>query len=291
MIATDASLLAVPSLFPPPRHTLPLSAALPLQRAEQASAVPGNRLWSALASLAPLLPASELVLLRSGARLMYADQCCPHVYFPCTTAVSLLLTTQQGKSCQVGMIGNDGVVGVQGLMGNRWMPYEAVVCSSGLARRVSVAALARECAPGTPGGELLLRDAQAQTAQMAYAAVCCQHHNVEQRTCRLLLQAFDAADGGELRLTHELMSECLGVRRESISMVAHRLHQERVISYTRGRIALVDRAALEARSCECYAVVKNDLTAMFDQGLGASGVRHPAQTRGRHAPRTHVAAC
>ena len=100
-----------------------------------------------------------------------------------------------------------------------------------------------------------------------------------------------AADGGELRLTHELMSECLGVRRESISMVAHRLHQERVISYTRGRIALVDRAALEARSCECYAVVKNDLTAMFDQGLGASGVRHPAQTRGRHAPRTHVAAC
>ena len=246
-----------------------------------------NRLWACLTSgeRERLLPRSELVSLKPGMQLMHADQVCTHVFFPCSATVSLILTTLEGKSCQVGMVGNDGMVGVHGVIGGQRMPYEAVVRTAGTAQRISVGAMVSECGRGSEGQDLFLRYSHALMAQMAYAVVCCQHHSVEQRTCRLLLQAFDAV-GDELHMTHELMAECVGVRRESITGVAHRLHQDGVISYSRGRILMSDRSALQSRSCECYRAVKQELESVFQHdALGASGQRRMGHHRsvGAHA--------
>lgn len=248
---------------------------------------PTNRLWGSLsgAALERLLPASEVVTLRPGSRLMHAEQGCSHVYFPCTATVSLILTTKAGHTCEVGMVGNEGMVGVQMVAGAPTAPYDAVVRTAGIARRLSVSAVAAECGPGSADAKLFMRYSQALMAQMAYAAVCCQHHNVEQRTCRLLLQGFDAA-GDELRMTQETMAECLGVRRESVTSVAARLCRDGVISYSRGHIFMSDRPGLEERCCECYAAVKQELESMFGQAACVPAHRHEA---GPSAPRLQLA--
>ena len=242
-------------------------------------APPDNRLWACLTPehRGRMLPRSELVQLKPGMQLMRAEQTCTHVYFPCSATVSLILTTQAGKSCQVGMVGNEGMVGIHGVVGTQRMPYEAVVRTAGSARRIHVQTILNECGRGSDGADLFLRYSQALTAQIAYSVVCCQHHSVEQRISRLLLQAFDAV-GDELLLTHELLSECVGVRRETITVVAHRLHRDGIISYTRGRIVMCNRAALRQRSCECYAAVKRELESVFvDERYGSSQRRraHP----------------
>lgn len=243
------------------------------------SAQHANRLLYALSALSAdgierVLPMAELVSLKPGMRLMQAEQTPSHVYFPCSATVSLILTTHQGQTCQVGMIGAEGMVGVQGVVGAMRMPYDAVVSTPGVAQRMSVAALVAQCGPGSAGGALFVRYSQALMAQMAYSVACCQHHNVEQRTCRLLLQGFDAS-GRELCMTHESMAELLGVRRESVTGVANRLSNDGVISYRRGCISLGDRAALQSRSCECYAAVKHELEMTF-QGAAPPSTRWPA---------------
>ena len=225
-----------------------------------------NRLWAWLPSVQRerLMQQAQWVTLNRGTTLMHAAQACKHVYLPCSATVGLILRTTSGKSCQVGLIGNDGMVGVNGIVGGQRIPCEAVVRTPGTARRIAGNALADEFAPGSTGAELFTRYSHVLMVQMAYAAVCCRHHSVEQRTCRLLLQTFDAT-GGDVFLTHEVMAECLGVRRESVSEVASRLHQAGEISYSRGRIAINKLAALHARSCECYAAVKSELASMLDE--------------------------
>ena len=249
-----------------------------------------NRLWGTLsdAALERLLPASEMVTLRPGSRLMHAEQACSHVYFPCTATVSLILTTKAGQSCQVGMVGNEGMVGVQMVAGALAVPYDAVVRTEGVARRLSVSAVAAECGPASAEGRLLMRYSQTLMAQMAYAAVCCQHHSVEQRTCRLLLQSFDAV-GDELRMTQETMAECLGVRRESVTTVAARLCRDNVITYARGHIFMANRSALEARSCECYAAVKHELESIFGQVTRYPAHLHQSVSAVSSSPRLKLA--
>lgn len=221
-----------------------------------------------LAALLAALPATEwqrwvdvmeAVDLPLGRVLCAPGAVASHVYFPATAVVSLMYLTRDGASSEVAVIGNDGLVGYSLLMGGNATPSQAVVQSAGKGFRLPAHFLAGEVERGGPALVTILRYTQALIAQVAQTAACNRHHGIYQQLCRRLLMAMDrGVPAAEVRMTQELASSLLGVRREGITAAALKLQQAGVISYRRGRIAVLDRARLEQRSCECYAVAKNE---------------------------------
>ena len=204
----------------------------------------------------PLLERVEMplgkVLCASGAALT-------HVYFPTSAVVSLLYLTRDGASSEVAVIGNDGLVGYSLLMGGNASLSQAVVQSAGWGYRMSAHFVRAEIERAGPALAVMLRYTQALIAQVAQTAACNRHHGIDQQLCRRLLMALDrGAPTADIRMTQELASSLLGVRREGITAAALKLQQAGIISYRRGRIAVLDRAKLEQRSCECYAVAKRE---------------------------------
>lgn len=181
-----------------------------------------------------------------------------HVIFPATAIVSMLTTLEDGRTAEVAIVGNEGVVGVALFMGGDSMPSRAVVQSAGHGYRVSAAFIKthfENCAPVT---HLLLRFTQALITQMAQTAICNRHHSVDQQLCRWLLFSLDRLPGNEVVMTQELIANMLGVRREGVTEAALKLQSAGVIRYARGRISVLHRPGLEQRSCECYAVVTRE---------------------------------
>ncbi len=197
------------------------------------------------------------VVYEFGAQLNY-------VFFPTTSIVSLLYTMENGSSAEMGLTGNDGVVGIALFMGGGTMPNRAVVQSAGEALRMKAEMLQNEFALGGRFQHLLLRYTQALITQISQTAVCNRLHSVEQQLCRWLLLSHDRVKGNELIMTQELIADMLGVRREGVTVAAGRLHDAGAISYVRGHITILDRQKLEETVCECYQVVKEE----FDRLLG-----------------------
>ncbi len=187
-----------------------------------------------------------------------------YVYFPTTSIVSLLYTMENGISAEMGLTGNDGVVGIALFMGGGTMPNRAVVQSAGGAIRMKAKMLQDEFARGGKFQQLLLRYTQALITQISQTAVCNRLHSVEQQLCRWLLLSHDRVKVDELIMTQELIADMLGVRREGVTVAAGRLQDAGAISYVRGHIKILDRPKLEDTVCECYVVVKNE----FDRLLG-----------------------
>ncbi len=187
-----------------------------------------------------------------------------YVYFPTTSIVSLLYTMENGISAEMGLTGNDGVVGIALFMGGGTMPNRAVVQSAGGAIRMKAKLLQDEFARGGKFQQLLLRYTQALITQISQTAVCNRLHSVEQQLCRWLLLSHDRVKVDELIMTQELIADMLGVRREGVTVAAGRLQDAGAISYVRGHIKILDRQKLEDTVCECYVVVKNE----FDRLLG-----------------------
>jgi len=181
-----------------------------------------------------------------------------HVYFPTTSIVSLLYVMQDGSSAEIAVVGNEGVVGIALFMGGETTPSRAVVQSAGYAYRLKGGRLKDEFERGGPLQYLLLRYTQALITQMAQTAVCNRHHAVEQQLCRWLLLSLDRLPSNELTMTQELIANMLGVRREGVTEAAGKLQAAGLINYSRGKITVLDRPKLEARVCECYAVVKRE---------------------------------
>jgi len=192
-----------------------------------------------------------LVLYESGAPL-------EHVYFPANAIVSLLYVMENGASAEIAVVGNEGLVGISLFMGGDTTPSRAVVQSAGQGFRLPAAAMKEEFDRSGPVMHLLLRYTQALITQMAQTAVCNRHHTLDQQLCRWLLLSLDRLQGNELRMTQELIANMLGVRREGVTAAALHLQQAGLIRYSRGHISVLDRAALERRSCECYGVVKKE---------------------------------
>jgi CRP-like cAMP-binding protein len=194
-----------------------------------------------------------------------------YVYFPTDSIVSLLYTMENGTSAEMGLTGNEGVVGIALFMGGGTMPNRAVVQSAGGALRMKATVLQDEFARGGKFQQLLLRYTQALITQISQTAVCNRLHAVEQQLCRWLLLSHDRVSGDELLMTQELIADMLGVRREGVTVAAGHLHDVGAISYVRGRITILDRRKLEEIVCECYKVVKDE----FDRLLGptASALR------------------
>jgi CRP-like cAMP-binding protein len=181
-----------------------------------------------------------------------------HVYFPTTAIVGLLYVMECGASAEIAVVGNEGLVGVSLFMGGNSTPNRAVVLSAGWGLRLPAHMMKEEFEKGGDVQHLFLRYIQALLTQTAQTAACNRHHTVDQQLSRFLLLSMDRLDGDVLVMTQELIANMLGVRREGITEAALKLQHAGLIKYTRGRITVLNRPALEHRSCECYAVVKKE---------------------------------
>jgi CRP-like cAMP-binding protein len=210
------------------------------------------------AELLRLLPLLESVDLPLGLVLYESGGALSHVYFPTTAIVSLLFVLEDGHSAEIAVVGREGVVGISLFMGGESTPSRAVVQSAGRGYRLASAAIKEAFVRNGPVMHLMLRYTQALITQMAQTAVCNRHHTLDKQLCRWLLLSMDRLEGNELVMTQELIANMLGVRREGVTEAALRLQESGLIRYARGRITVLDRPGLEARTCECYAVVKNE---------------------------------
>jgi CRP-like cAMP-binding protein len=225
-----------------------------------------NRLLAALPGeeYERLRPYLEQVSINLGEVIYESGERLDHVYFPTTAIISLLYMMEDGSSAEMGLAGNEGVVGIALFMGGNTMPNRAVVQSAGGAVRMKAKVLQTEFALGSHFQHLLLRYTQALITQISQTAVCNRLHSVEQQLCRWLLLSHDRVKADELIMTQELIADMLGVRREGVTVAAGRLQDAGAISYTRGHIKILSRQKLEEIVCECYQVVKDE----FDRLLG-----------------------
>jgi CRP-like cAMP-binding protein len=212
-----------------------------------------------------LRPGLELVELPLGKVLYESGDELRHVYFPIDSIVSLLYVMADGASAEIAVVGNEGIIGIALFMGGETMPNRAVVQSAGRAYRLKGQLLKSEFNRAGELQHLLLRYTQALITQMSQTAVCNRHHTVDQQLCRWLLLSLDRLSSNNLSMTQELIANMLGVRREGVTEAAGKLQDAGLIRYSRGHITVTDRPGLEARSCECYQVVKTE----FDRLLPA----------------------
>jgi CRP-like cAMP-binding protein len=217
------------------------------------------------------LPHIECVEMPLGQVLYESGGTLSHVYFPATAIVSLLYVMENGAAAEIAVVGNEGIVGISLFMGGDSTSSRAVVQSAGQGFRLKAQTMKDEFNRGGPVLHLLLRYTQALITQMAQTAVCNRHHTLDQQLCRWLLLSLDRLQGNELVMTQELIANMLGVRREGVNEGALKLQQAGLIRYSRGHIAVLDRDALETRSCECYAVVKKE----YDRLIPAKSARLP----------------
>jgi len=228
-----------------------------------------NHILSALpqAEFEALSQYLEPVVLPLGQMLYEPGSPQRYAYFPTTAIVSLHYVTESGASAETAGVGNEGMVGVSIFMGGNTTSSSAVVQTAGQAFRMDRGWLKQEFDRAGTLQSLLLRYTQALMTQMAQTAACNRHHSVEQQLCRWLLLTLDRLPDRELVMTQELVASMLGVRRESVTEAAGHLQTAGYIRYRRGHIAVLNRAGLERRSCECYGVVKKELDRLQNDVL------------------------
>src|SRR5437879_639332 len=210
-----------------------------------------------------LVPHLELIPMGLGDVLYEPGVRLRHVYFPTTAIVSLLYVMEDGASAEIAIVGNEGILGISLFMGGDTTPSRAVVQSAGHGFRLRARLLQNEFGRFGPTMHLLLRYTQALITQMSQTAVCNRHHSVDQQLCRWLLLSLDRLQSNELSMTQELIANMLGVRREGVTEAAGKLQDAGLIRYQRGKITVLDRPGLEARSCECYQVVKTEFDRLL----------------------------
>ena len=181
-----------------------------------------------------------------------------YMYFPTTAIVSLIYMTENGSSSEVAVIGNDGVVGISLVLSGSNSPNQALVQTAGKGYRIRAQAAKNAIHRDGSTLNILLRYSQAMITQVTQTAVCNRHHPIDQQLCRRLLLSLDRLSTNEISMTQEMLASMLGVRRESVTDAALKLQSAGIISYKRGLITILDRQALESRSCECYATNRNE---------------------------------
>jgi CRP-like cAMP-binding protein len=214
-------------------------------------------------------PQLEWADMPLGQVLYESGRTLSHVYFPTTAIVSLLYVMEDGASAEIAVVGNEGIVGISLFMGGESTPSRAVVQSAGQGFRLRAATIKEEFNRAGPVMHLLLRYTQALITQMAQTAVCNRHHSLDQQLCRWLLLSLDRLAGTELVMTQELIANMLGVRREGVTEAALKLQRLGLIRYARGRISVLDRRGLEARTCECYEVVRKEYDRLLPRQLAS----------------------
>jgi CRP-like cAMP-binding protein len=217
-----------------------------------------NQLLAGLSSAERQLlePDLEWIELATGTALHSSGKALRHVYFPANATVSLVSLMADGASAEVAVVGREGMVGVCAFMGNANPLSDAVVQRPGHAWRMSTPAVLHHTRRSPDFMHGLLGYTQALFTHMAQCSACNRHHALDQQLCRWLLLHLDRQDGADLQITQERIAYLLGVRREGVTHGALKLQKAGLIDYRRGQISIIDRHGLEARSCECYGVVR-----------------------------------
>jgi CRP-like cAMP-binding protein len=223
-----------------------------------------NHLLGALsaAEFERLAPHLKLVPMALGEMLYEPGRQLQHAYFPTSAIVSLHYVMESGASAEAAGVGNEGLVGISLFMGGDSTPSSAAVQTAGHGYRLPGRLLKQEFNRAGTLQRLLLRYTQTLITQMLQTAACNRHHLLEQQLCRWLLLTLDRVGSREVVMTQELVASMLGVRREGITAAAGRLQRAGLINYRRGHIAVLERAGLEARACECYAVLRKELSLL-----------------------------
>jgi CRP-like cAMP-binding protein len=219
-----------------------------------------NRVLALLAptDLEVLLPHLEQRAVRAREVLHKRGRPLDCAFFPLDSVASMVTTALEGQIIEVATIGNEGVVGVFALLGGYSAALEVVMQVPGEVLEMR-AVIFQDLAERLPGiTRVLHRYIAALFTQVAQGSGCNRIHSVEARTARWLLQAHDRVRGDHFALTHEFLAQMMGVRRASVSEVAGRLHEKRLIKYSRGVVAIEDRKGLERLSCECYGVISGE---------------------------------
>ena len=207
----------------------------------------------------------ELMPMPLGMAVYESGSAPGFVCFPTDSIVSLLYVLEDGASTEIAVTGHEGLVGISLFMGGESTPSRAVVQSAGHGYRVRGTVLRQLFESSADVQHVLLRFTQALITQMTQTAVCNRHHTVDQQLCRWLLLMLDRLSSNEVLMTQELIANMLGVRREGVTEAAGRLQADGLIEYRRGRIRVLDRQQLEARVCECYAVVKKEYERLLSR--------------------------
>lgn len=231
---------------------------------------PGDALKNHLLAALPedefkrIEPDLEAVSLALGEVLYDAGEHMSYIYFPTTAIVSLLYLMENGVTSEIGIEGSNGLIGVAIFMSGDSVRHRAIVQSAGNAVRMKAEPVQAEFGRCGVFQKLLLRYTQSLMSQISQTAVCNRLHTIEQQLCRWLLINHDQLPTDKLTMTHDMIAHMLGVRREGVTHAASRLQQRGLISYVRGTITILDRNGLEAASCECYRIVKDE----YDRLLG-----------------------
>lgn len=205
-----------------------------------------------------LLPSFKRAELSLGDILSDAGDEMPYVYFPTGSIISLIYTTENGSTAEMGMIGRCGMIGISNFLGGRTTPNQAIVQVAGGALKIRADILCREFSRGGDLQRVLLCFTQLLLTQISQSAACNRLHHFEQRFCRWLLFCHDCVMKDEIIMTQEIIAHLLGVRREGVTVAAGRLQDAGMISYARGHIQILDRQKLEENTCECYGIVKDE---------------------------------
>ena len=188
--------------------------------------------------------------------LFEAEEQISHVYFPTGAVVSLVITLSTGEIIEAAMVGVDGVVGASAALDGKISLSRGIVQLAGEIVVCDTDALKSAALQSPKLLSLLIRHEQTVYAQAQQSAACFATHQVEARLCRWLLRARDLSESDNLPFTQEYLAEMLGVRRTSVTAVAHTLQEAGLIKYARGKIQIVNAKKLQESACECYGSVK-----------------------------------
>lgn len=230
------------------------------------SDVPGNRLLAALPPEAyqRLVPHLETVILSPQQTLYEAGEAIDYVYFPHHCVISIINLMEDGSTIEVGLVGREGMIGIPVLLGSpQGMLHRALVQIADNAVRIRASVLQAEFNRGGALQRLVLRYVQAWLIQVSQSVACNRFHTIEERLARQLLLIQDALQADEFSLTQEFLAQMLGTRRSGITVAAGTLSQAGMIHYTRGKIQVIDREGLEATSCECYSVIRDEFARLL----------------------------
>jgi CRP-like cAMP-binding protein len=230
-----------------------------------------------------LAPSLRLVTLSLGEVIHESGELQESIYFPTTSVISLVYTTVSGATAEIGVIGNDGMVGVASLLGSASVPHRAVTLIAGQAFTARVTTIQNAFLEGYRWQQSVLRYVQSLLTQVSQTAVCNRVHSIEQRLCRWLLMCRDRTHSDDLKMTQEFISHMLGGRRESVTVAAGRLQDAGIIRYARGRIRILDLERLEQIACECHRIVSeqcSQLQATRKKPVDSFSISH--QTAKKH---------
>ncbi|WP_199295615.1 Crp/Fnr family transcriptional regulator [Cyanobacterium aponinum] len=215
-----------------------------------------------------LLPHLQEVMLVSGSVLHEPYDVINYAYFPVSAMISLVSIMEDGSTTEIGLIGNEGMIGVPIFLGGEYTISRAIVQMAGSSFKLRADILKQEFDRGGVFQKILLLHTQARLTQIAQSAACNRQHKIEARLARWLLSVYDCVLKDELDLTQEFISNMLGVRRAGVTIAAHALQDAGIIRYNRGKIVILDHKKLEEASCECYRVVQNEFIRLLGSRRG-----------------------